>query len=62
MFDPVPIKEGGTAEFIVFNPAATSTFTRDFIKSKSINTPFLNKTLQGLVERVIRNGEEILSR
>ena len=61
-FDPVPIKEGGTAEFIVFNPSATSTFTRDFMKSKSINTPFLNKTLQGLVERVIRNGEEILSR
>ena len=61
-FDPVPIQEGGTAEFIVFNPSATSTFTRDFMKSKSINTPFLNKTLQGLVERVIRNGEEILSR
>lgn len=60
--DPVPIKEGGVAEFIVFNPQRTSTFTREFMKSKSINTPFLNKTLQGLVERVIRNGEELLAR
>ena len=56
--DPVPIKEGGVAEFIIFNPERASTFTREFMKSKSINTPFLNKTLQGLVERVIYKGEE----
>ena len=60
--EPVPIKEGGIAEFIVFNPDRTTTFTREFMKSKSINTPFLNKTLQGLVERVIYRGEELLAR
>jgi len=58
----VPIKEGGTAEFIVFNPARTTTFSRDFMKSKSINTPFLDKTLQGMVERVVYRGEELLAR
>jgi dihydroorotase len=50
------------AEFILFNPARTTTFTRDFMKSKSVNTPFLDKTLQGLVERVIYRGEELLVR
>lgn len=59
---PVPIKEGGTAEFIVFNPARTTTFSRDFMKSKSINTPFLDKTLQGMIERVMYRGEELLAR
>ena len=59
---PVPVKEGGTAEFIVFNPARTTTFSRDFMKSKSINTPFLDKTLQGMVERVVYRGEELLAR
>jgi dihydroorotase len=59
---PVPIKEGGIAEFILFNPARTTTFNRDFMKSKSINTPFLDKTLQGMVERVVYRGEELLAR
>lgn len=59
---PVPIAEGGVAEFIVFNPEATTTFSRDFMQSKSINTPFFNQTLKGLVERVIYQGNEILAR
>ncbi len=60
--EPVPIKEGGIAEFIVFNPDRTTTFTREFMKSKSINTPFLNKEVRGMVERVIYLGQELLSR
>jgi len=60
--DPVPVKEGGIAEFIVFNPARTTTFTREFMKSKSINTPFLGKEVKGLVERVIFHGRELLAR
>lgn len=58
----VPVKEGGIAEFILFNPARTTTFSRDFMKSKSINTPFLDQTLQGMVERVVYRGEELLAR
>ncbi|CAN5908121.1 dihydroorotase [soil metagenome] len=59
---PVPIVEGGAAEFIVFDPNATSTFTREFMKSRSTNTPFLNQTLQGRVDVVVLNGEVLLER
>jgi dihydroorotase len=60
--EPVPIVEGGVAEFIVFNPRATSTFTRQFMKSKSINTPFYDQTLQGRVDTVVLGDEVLLSR
>lgn len=60
--DTVPIKEGGIADFILFNPNRSTTFTREFMKSKSVNTPFFNKTLQGMVERVMYRGEELLVR
>lgn len=60
--DPVPVKEGGLAEFVVFNPEGGTTFAREFMKSRSVNTPFLNQTLKGMVERVIHRGEELLMR
>jgi dihydroorotase len=56
------LTEGSLAEFVVFNPGRRSTFNREFMKSKSINTPFLDQTLDGLVERVYYRGEELLSR
>lgn len=59
---PVPIQQGGVAEFIVFNPDRTTIFSRAFMKSKSINTPFFGKEVRGMVERVIYNGEELLTR
>lgn len=59
---PVPIKEGGIAEFILFNPNRSTTFDRQFIQSKSLNTPFFNQTLQGMIERVVFRGEELLVR
>lgn len=59
---PVPVVEGGIAEFIVFNPARNTTFSREFLKSRSSNTPFLDKTLEGMVERVVYRGEELLVR
>lgn len=58
----VPVKGGGAAEFVVFNPARESTFNREFIQSKSTNTPFLNQTLKGQVERVVFSGKELLAR
>lgn len=57
--EPAVIAVGATADFILFNPDAETTFTKDFMKSKSQNTPFLNKTLQGSVELVVL-GESIL--
>lgn len=56
------IKEGNTAEFILFDPARSTVFTPEFMKSKSKNTPFLNQTLQGQVTRVNYRGQELLSR
>jgi dihydroorotase len=32
------------------------------MKSKSINTPFLDKAVKGLIERVIYRGKELLVR
>ncbi|MCE9520173.1 MAG: dihydroorotase [Verrucomicrobia bacterium] len=58
----VPVTEGGTAEFIVFNPKTDTVFTRDFIKSKSVNTPFLDQALRGRVDVVVHAGEVLLQR
>jgi dihydroorotase len=55
----VSVAAGQTAELALFDPDATTTFSRAFMKSKSQNTPFLNKTLQGAVEMVVL-GEAIL--
>ena len=60
--EPVAIKAGSLADFVVFNPERTTTFSREFMRSKSINTPFLNQTIDGLVERVTYRGQELLSR
>lgn len=56
------IKEGNSAEFILFDPNRSTTFTPEFMKSKSKNTPFLNQTLQGQVTRVNYRGQELLAR
>ena len=58
-FDPVSIKEGEEAEIILFDPIGETTFTKDFMESKSPNTPFLDKTLKGSVELVVV-GEKVL--
>lgn len=60
--DVVPVEEGKPADFIVFDPAGETTFTREFMRSKSINTPFLDQTLQGRVELVVRGSETLLQR
>lgn len=60
--DPVPVEEGKPAEFILFDPEGSTTFTTEFMKSKSRNTPFLNKTLKGSVDLVVRGTEVLLER
>ena len=60
--DPVPVVEGGRAELIVFNLEGNTTFTRDFMKSKSSNTPVLDKTLSGSVDMVVCGDEVLLDR
>jgi len=60
--EPAPVEEGKPADFILFDPEAETTFTTDFMKSKSRNTPFLDKTLKGRVDLVVLGKEILLER
>lgn len=60
--EPVPIVEGGAAEFILFDPNGKTTFSAEFMQSKSQNTPFLDKTLDGSIDLVVLGGEVLLER
>jgi dihydroorotase len=60
--EPVPVEEGKFAEFILFDPEGSTTFTTEFMKSKSRNTPFLDKTLKGSVDLVVRGANVLLQR
>ncbi len=56
------VAEGKPADLLVFDPKKETTFTKDFMKSKSSNTPFLDKTLKGSVEMVVLGKEILLER
>lgn len=60
--DVAQVAEGKPADLLVFDPAKETTFTKDFMKSKSSNTPFLDKTLKGSVEMVVLGDEILLER
>jgi dihydroorotase len=53
------IAEGHAADLLLFDPEAQTTFTAEFMKSKSRNTPFLDQSLSGRVDLVML-GETIL--
>ncbi|WP_386819727.1 dihydroorotase [Luteolibacter algae] len=56
------IEEGEHANLTLFNTEATTTFTKDFMKSKAQNTPFLDKTLSGRIDLVVLGDEILLER
>lgn len=60
--EPVPVEEGKPADFLLFDPEAETTFTTEFMKSKSRNTPFLDKTLKGRVDLVVVGDRVLLER
>ena len=60
--EAVPVEESKPAELIVFDPGGETTFSREFMRSKSSNTPFLDQTLKGRVELVVRGSEILLQR
>ena len=60
--DSVSISEGGKAEFVIFDVNGETVFTKEFMESKSPNTPFLDKTLKGCVELVVVGKEVLLDR
>ena len=57
--ETVPIEEGKPAEVLVFDPKGETTFSREFLKSKSVNSPFYGETLKGSIDVVIL-GEQVL--
>ena len=58
----VIIEEGEPANLVLFDPEAETTFTKEFMKSKSQNTPFIDKTLKGRVDLVVLGNEILLER
>jgi dihydroorotase len=56
------IAEGQPADMVLFDPDGETTFTTEFMKSKSRNTPFLNQTLAGRVDLVVLGKEILLDR
>jgi len=56
------IAEGQAADMLLFNPDGASTFTPEFMQSKSRNTPFLNHTLRGSVDLVLLGDDLLLDR
>jgi dihydroorotase len=59
---PVPIIVGGAAEVVLFDPEASTTFDRGFMRSLSVNTPYLDKTVHGRVCVVVVGSEILLER
>ncbi|OIQ96016.1 dihydroorotase [mine drainage metagenome] len=55
------IEEGANAELTLFNRNKTSLLTKENIKSKSNNTPFINKELKGKVVGIINKGQLFLN-
>ncbi|WP_297446562.1 dihydroorotase [Desulfurobacterium sp.] len=51
------LKPGSRANITVFDPDEEYILTQEMIKSKSRNTPFLNRPLKGKVKLTIRNGK-----
>jgi dihydroorotase len=51
--EPPSFKKGSKAELIIVDPEKSYVLTEELIKSKSKNTPFLNKELKGLTKLVI---------
>ncbi len=56
------IKAGNIANITVFNPLIKSKINHSFIRSKSQNNPFLNKTLDGGMEMTIYRGKIVYKR
>jgi len=60
--DVAEVAEGKPADLIVFDPNKATKVSKEFMKSKSSNTPFLDKTVKGSVEMVVLGDEILLER
>ncbi len=60
--DAVKVASGQPADFVVFDPAATTVFSREFMRSRSVNTPFLDREVRGRIVETVYRGEVLLRR
>lgn len=58
----VQIACNADVDFLLFDPEATTWIDRAFLKSKSINTPFLGQSLRGSIDLVIKGSHLLLDR
>ena len=56
----ISIAEGNPASFFLFDPEAQWQVTKETLHSKSVNTPYLGKTLRGKVTSHFINGNKIV--
>jgi dihydroorotase len=60
---PVPsIAVDQAVDLILFDPEGQTTFSKEFMKSKSQNTPLIDQTLKGSVDLVVLGDEILLER
>jgi dihydroorotase len=60
--DDATIKEGNKAELTLFNPKENTVLTKENNKSKSANSPFIDKILKGKVLGIFSKGNLILNK
>ena len=60
--DPVEFNEGARVDLTVFDPEKKTHFSGEFMRSRSRNTPFLDRDLEGHVEMVILGDQILLDR
>ncbi|MEM7015549.1 MAG: dihydroorotase, partial [Verrucomicrobiota bacterium] len=60
--EAVSIAKGQPAEFLVFDPSRKTRFTKDFMRGRAANTPFLDQELDGQVTEVVYGGNILISR
>ncbi|MFT5467707.1 MAG: dihydroorotase [Verrucomicrobiales bacterium] len=58
----VSIEKDQPAEFLVFDPTLKTRFTKNFMRSKSSNTPYIDQVLDGQVIEVVYGGDVLLRR
>lgn len=58
---PKGLKKGAAANLVVFNPEEEWTLEKRHLQSKSKNSPFLGRTLEGRVEKTIFDGRVVYS-
>ena len=51
------LAQGAAADITLFDPDEEWTFTKEMIRSKSSNTPFIGATFRGRVRYTIKDGE-----